>query len=71
MQPSTYTPGRYLHSWWADKFGIAGEGFAPLSAPGHQFITKAALDVLPEVRDWLGGEARRVNSNYCSFLDMT
>lgn len=70
MKPSPCLPGRYLHSWWADAFGITGEGFAPLSAPGHQFITKAALAVLPEVRQWLGGEADLLIWTYCGFPDM-
>ncbi|MCX6994203.1 MAG: hypothetical protein NT011_13820 [Kiritimatiellaeota bacterium] len=64
-----YKPGRYLCAW-ADKYGIEGEGFAPLSMPGHHFITKAALEAVPEMRAWLGPEAELLTWTYCGFPDM-
>jgi hypothetical protein len=61
--------GPYLHDW-AYACGADGEGFAPLSMPGHQFITRAALDALPQVCAWLGGEADLLVWTYCGLPDM-
>jgi len=61
--------GVYLHAWPYD-FGLAGQGFAPLSSPTHHLITRAALDALPEVRVWLGAEAELLTWCYCGLQDM-
>ncbi|MDX9981555.1 MAG: hypothetical protein RBU25_16145 [Lentisphaeria bacterium] len=61
--------GPYLWDW-ANECGLKGAGFAPTSMGGHHFITRAALRVLPEVVDWLRGEAQLLMWCYCGFPDM-
>ncbi|HRU04544.1 MAG TPA: hypothetical protein P5137_02070, partial [Candidatus Brocadiia bacterium] len=69
MFPQKPSLGKYLWGW-VERYGLTGEGYAPTSMAGHHFITKAALDVLPDVRDWLGGEADLMIWAYCGFPDM-
>lgn len=61
--------GPYLWDW-GNECGLKGLGFAPTSMGGHHFITRAALQVLPEVAEWLRGEALLLTWCYCGFPDM-
>lgn len=61
--------GPYLWDW-ANEGGLRGLGYAPTSMAGHHFITRAALQVLPEAVAWLRGEARLLTWCYCGFPDM-
>ncbi|MBT3380258.1 MAG: hypothetical protein HN742_00915 [Lentisphaerae bacterium] len=61
--------GPYLWDW-GNECGLKGAGFAPTSMGGHHFITRAALQVLPEVTEWLHGEALLLTWCYCGFPDM-
>lgn len=61
--------GPYLHAWPA-AYDLRGEGYAPLSSPTHHLITRAALRLLPHVREWLGPEAELLTWCYCGLQDM-
>lgn len=61
--------GRYLWGW-PSRCGLEGEGFTPESTPGHHFITRAAMEAVPQVRAWMGDEAQLLIWTYCAFPDM-
>lgn len=60
---------RYLWDW-PKAYDLRADGFTPLGTPTHHLITRAALDVLPDVCEWLGPEAELLTWCYCGLPDM-